>query len=221
MSEERYTLVAEPRTVVGKQVKQLRREGWTPAVIYSTKQEPMNIKLETLPLFKTLRKASTTHLIDVDVEGKKHTVLAREIQQHVTRGDLVHVDFLEVDMKVVITSEAELVGVGEAAPEADGLGVVTLSLRSVAIECLPDDLVSQIEVDLSKIATPDDAITVADLVAPQGVTILDDPETIVAVFSYERAAIEEGAEEDMDAFAPMADSVEVIGKGKKEDEFDD
>lgn len=45
MSEERYTLVAEPRTVVGKQVKQLRREGWTPAVIYSTKQEPMNIKL--------------------------------------------------------------------------------------------------------------------------------------------------------------------------------
>ena len=198
MSEERYTLVAEPRTVVGKQVKQLRREGWTPAVIYSTKQEPMNIKLETLPLYKTLRKASTTHLIDVDVEGKKHTVLAREIQQHVTRGDLVHVDFLEVDMKVVITSEAELVGVGEAAPEADGLGVVTLSLRSVAIECLPDDLV-----------------------APQGVTILDDPETIVAVFSYERAAIEEGSEEEMDAFAPMADSVEVIGKGKKDDEFED
>ncbi|MBK9613711.1 hypothetical protein [Candidatus Amarobacter glycogenicus] len=56
-------------------------------------------------------------------------------------------------MKVVITSEAELVGVGEAAPEADGLGVVTLSLRSVAIECLPDDLVSQIEVEMEKART--------------------------------------------------------------------
>ncbi len=221
MSEERYTLVAEPREIVGKKVKQLRRDGWTPAVIYSSKQDPMNIQLETRPLFKTLRKASTTHLIDVNVAGKKHTVLAREIQQHVTRGDLIHVDFLEVDMKATITSEAELVGVGEAAPEADGMGVVTLVTRSVSIECLPDDLVSQIEVDLTKIQTPDDVITVADLVAPKGVTILAEPETIVASFTYERAAIEEEEEEAEDLYAPMADSVEVIGKGKKEEEFEE
>jgi large subunit ribosomal protein L25 len=218
MSEERYTLVAEPRTIVGKQVKQLRRNGWVPAVIYSTQHEPMNIQLETRPLFKTLRKASTTHLIDVDVAGQKHTVLAREIQQHATRGDLVHVDFLEVDMKVKITSEAELVGIGEAAPETDGLGSVTWAIRSVEIECLPDDLVSHIDVDLTKIQTPEDVITVADLVAPKGVAILAEADAIVASFAYERTA---GDADEMDAYAPMADSVEVIGKGKKEDEFDD
>lgn len=221
MSEERYTVEAQSRTIVGKKVKQLRREGWTPAVIYSSKQEPMNIQLETRPLYKVLRRASTSHLIDVHVDGSKHTVLAREIQQHLTRGDLIHVDFLEVDMKATITSEAELVGVGESAPEVDGLGVVTMALRSVAIECLPDNLVSQIEVDLSKIQTPDDVISVADLTPPPGVIILADLETIVASFSYERAAIEEEGEEEMEEFAPMADSVEVIGKGKKEDEFEE
>jgi len=221
MSEERYTLVAEPREIVGKKVKQLRREGWTPAVIYSSKQEPMNIQLETRPLFKTLRKASTTHLIDVNVAGQKHTVLAREIQQHLTRGDLVHVDFLEVDMKATITSEVELVGVGTAVPEEEDLGVVTIVMRNVTIECLPDDLVSQIEVDLTKIQTPDDVITVADLVAPKGVTIMAEPETIVASFTFERAALEEEEEEELEAYAPMADSVEVIGKGKKEDEFEE
>lgn len=219
MSEERYTLLAEPREIVGKKVKQLRRDGWTPAIIYSSKQDPMNIQLETRPLFKTLRKASTTHLIDVSVAGQKHTVLAREIQQHPTRGDLVHVDFLAVDMKANISAEVELVGVGEAAPEADGLGVVTMVTRNVTIECLPDDLVSQIEVDLTKIETPDDVITIADVVAPPGVTILADPETIVASFSYERAALEE--EEEEEAYAPLADSVEVIGKGKKEEEFEE
>ncbi|MCB8983125.1 MAG: 50S ribosomal protein L25 [Ardenticatenaceae bacterium] len=221
MAEERYTLEAEPRVIVGKKVKQLRRDGWTPAVIYSSKQEPLNIQLETRPLYRTLRKASTTHLIDVNVSGKKHTVLAREIQQHVTRGDLVHVDFLEVDMKANISAEVELVGIGEAPPETDGMGVVTLVTRSVTIECLPEDLISQIEVDLTKIQTPDDVITVADLVAPQGVTILAEPETIVASFTYERAALEEEEEEEEELYAPMADSVEVIGKGKKEEEFEE
>jgi large subunit ribosomal protein L25 len=216
MSEERYSMVAEPRTVVGKQVKQLRRDGWIPAVIYSTKQEPLNIQLENLSLFKTLRKASTTHLIDLTVDGKKHTVLAREIQQHITRGDLLHVDFLEVDMKALISSEAELVGVGESAPEKQNLGVVTLALHSLPIECLPDDLISQIEVDFSKIQSPDDTITVADLKIPAGVTVTVDPETIVATFSYERAAVE-GDE----GFEVSAEAVEVIGKGKKDDDFDD
>jgi large subunit ribosomal protein L25 len=221
MSEERYTLVAEPRAIVGKKVKQLRRAGWTPAVIYSTKQEPLNIQLETLPLFKTLRKASTSHLIDIELTGQKHTVLAREIQQHVTRGDLIHVDFLKVDMKANITAEAELVGVGESAPQEDDLGTVTMAVRTVTIECLPDNLVSQIEVDLSKIATPEDVITIADLVAPEGVTILADPETVVASFAFDRATIEGEEEEEEEEFAPTADDVEVIGKGKQEDEFEE
>jgi large subunit ribosomal protein L25 len=124
MSEERLNIAAEPRTVVGKQVKQIRREGLIPAIIYGQK-EAVKIQLENLSLRRILRHAGSTNLVDISLGKSKRTVLVREVQSHVTRGDLLHVDFIEVDMKVVITAEAELVIVGKSALTDDGLGVVT------------------------------------------------------------------------------------------------
>ncbi len=218
MSDERLMITAEPRTAVGKKVKQLRRTGMIPAVIYGQK-ESVNIQLENLSLRRLLRQAGSTHLVDISLGNSKRTVLVREVQSHVTRGDLVHVDFIEVDMKVLITAEADLVAVGESKPATEGLGVATLTLRSVEIESLPDALVSEIEVDLSQIETPDDVIYVSDLVAPEGVTILTDPETTVARFEYEKMAEEEEEEEEL--FVPAADAVEVVGKDKDEDDFEE
>jgi large subunit ribosomal protein L25 len=156
--------------------------------------------------------------VDIAVGKKKHTVLVREVQSHVTRGDLIHIDFQEVDLKVTITAEAELVAVGASLPAAEGLGVATLALRTVEIESLPDALVSEIEVDFSKIETPDDVIYVRDLTTPEGVTILTDPETTVARFEYAQLVEEEEEEEEL--FVPAADSVEVVGKGKEDEEED-
>ena len=218
MSEERLMITAEPRTIVGKKVKQLRRTGMIPAVIYGQK-ESVNIQLENLALRRLLRQAGSTHLIDVSLGKSKRIVLVREIQSHVTRGDLVHVDFIEVDMKVMITAEADLVVVGESKPAAEGLGVATLTLRSVEIESLPDALVSEIEVDFTKIETPDDVIYVGDLVVPDGVTILTDPETTVARFEYEK--IEEEEEEEEELFVPAADDVKIVNKEKDEDDFEE
>jgi large subunit ribosomal protein L25 len=218
MSDERLMIAAEPRTVVGKKVKRLRRIGMIPAVIYGQK-ESVNIQLENLSLRRLLRQAGSTNLVDISLGKSKRTVLVREVQSHVTRGDLVHVDFIEVDMKVLITAEADLVAVGESKPATEGLGVATLTLRSVEIESLPDALVSEIEVDLSQIETPDDVIHVGDLVTPEGVTILTDPETTVARFEYEK--IEEEEEEEEELFVPAADAVEVVGKDKDEDDFED
>ncbi len=218
MSDERLMITAEPRTAVGKKVKQLRRTGMIPAVIYGQK-ESVNIQLENLSLRRLLRQAGSTHLVDISLGNSKRTVLVREVQSHVTRGDLVHVDFIEVDMKMLITAEADLVAVGESKPATEGLGVATLTLRSVEIESLPDALVSEIEVDLSQIETPDDVIYVSDLVAPEGVTILTDPETTVARFEYEKMAEEEEEEEEL--FVPAADAVEVVGKDKDEDDFEE
>ncbi|HEX6384754.1 MAG TPA: 50S ribosomal protein L25 [Anaerolineae bacterium] len=212
---ERVAIDAERRSVTGKKVKQLRREGWIPAVIYG-RTEPLHIQLASHELRRVLRDAGMTHLIDVDVDGSRRTVLAREIQRHVTRGDLIHVDFLEVDLQSTIKSDAELVSVGQALPTEDGLGVGIVSLRTVEIECLPDALISEIEVDLSRIETPDDVLYVRDLTVPVGVTILTDPDTAVARFEYTQ--LEEEEEEEEELFVPAADDVEVIGKGKEEEE---
>ncbi len=209
---ERIVIEAKPRETIGKQVSQLRREGWIPGVIYGRKT-PQIVQMEQKALRRALRTVGTTQLADVNVNGQVKTVLVREIQQHATRGDLVHVDFMEVDMANTLRSQAELTTVGQAAPEAQGLGVATLMLREVEIECLPDDLVSEIEVDFGTIQTPDDIIHVKDIVAPKGVTILTDPDQVVARFEYAAEEEQEVSEEEA-----TADAVEVITKGKKEEE---
>lgn len=214
MSEDRLAIEAEPRAVIGKKVKTLRNKGIIPAVIYGL-NDPVTIQLNNKTLRRVLRRAGTTNLIDISVAGDTKTVLAREIQQHVTRGDLIHVDFQEVDLKVSITAEAALVLVGSSQMAIDGVGSDVLSLSSVEIEALPDDLVAEIEVDVSQMASPDDPIYVSDLVAPKGVAILTDPETAVARFEYQR--LEEEVEEE-EEFEATADSVEIIEKGKGEEE---
>lgn len=211
---ERIIIDAEPREIVGKQVSQLRRDGWIPGVIYGRKSL-QSVQMEQKALRRALRTVGTTQLADLNIAGKTHTVIVRDIQQHPTRGDIVHVDFLEVDMKVKLRSQASLVGVGEAPPEAEGLGVVTLMLREIDVESLPDDLVAEIEVDLTAIATPDDVIHVRDLSVPKEIEVLTDPDLVVARFEY--AAAEEEEEEVVEE-EELAEEVEVITKGKKEEE---
>ncbi|MEZ4593359.1 MAG: 50S ribosomal protein L25 [Chloroflexota bacterium] len=216
MSSDRLAIEAEPRTVIGKQVKQLRREGMIPAVIYGI-NDPVTIQLENKMLRRVLRRAGTTNLINISIGKDTRTVLAREIQQHLTRGDLIHVDFQEVDLKVKITAEASLVLVGRSPMMEDGQGSDVLSLSSVEIEALPDDLVAEIEVDVNQMTSADEPIYVGDLVAPKGVTILTDPETAVARFEYTRLDTTE--EEDSD-YEMTADSVEIIEKGRGDEDED-
>lgn len=210
---DRIVIEAEAREIIGKQTNQLRREGWIPGVIYGRKTQK-SVQMEQKALRRALRTVGTTQLADLSIGGKSHTVIVREIQQHPTRGDLIHVDFLEVDMKVKLRSAAELVSVGEAAPEDEGLGVVTMMLREVEIESLPDDLVAHIEVDMSAIATPDDVIYVSDLKVPDGVEIMTDPEMVVARFTYAAAEEEEEDIEEEDE----TEDVEVIARGKRDEE---
>lgn len=207
---DHIVIVAEPRDVVGKQVRALRREGWVPGVVYG-QNEPVNVQMQWKALRRALREAGTSHLVDLQINGGVRTVLVREIQQHATRGEVVHVDFMEVDAKSEITSEAELVLVGKARVTVPG--VVIQAQQTVAISCLPDDLVSEIEVDISAIASIHDMIHVSDLVAPKGVTILEDGETLVARYEAERTGDED---EGMGVYSP---EVEVISRAKRDDDF--
>jgi large subunit ribosomal protein L25 len=213
---ERMNISAEPRQVIGKQVKQLRRSGWIPAVIYG-QGDPVHIQLENLTLRRVLRSAGSSHLIEIALDKGTRTVLARQIQKHPYRDELLHIDFLEVNLREKITAEVELSGNGEAAPVSEGLGMVTLLLHTVEIEALPDNLVAEIPIDFSRIQTPEDVIYIRDLVAPAGVTILTDPDAIVARFEFARSEAEEAGDE----FDQAADQVEVVKKGKKDEEFED
>lgn len=215
---ERYSIEAQPRNVVGKQAKQLRREGVIPAVIYG-QQDALTVQLDNLTLRRVLRHAGATNLIDIKLDGDTRTVLTREVQTHPTRGDLIHVDFYEVNLKVAVMAEAALATIGQSAPEVDGEGVTTQLLYSVEIEALPEALISELEVDLTRIVEPDDIIYVRDLPVPDGVTVLTDPDTVVAKFDYLRDEEEiEEAEGLASILEPDAGDVEVVGEEPDEEE---
>ncbi len=182
MAEE-IKIVAEPRTVVGKKVKQLRRVGLVPCVIYGL-NDPINVQIAERVLYRTLRAAGATNVINIQIGDETHMVLAREIQSHLTRKDLLHVDFLEVDMDAVVTAMVELniINSGKSKPVAEGLGLLVQDLREVEIEAKPADLLDSISVDASLIKKTNDVIHVSDLEVPAGITIVSDPELAIVRF---------------------------------------
>jgi large subunit ribosomal protein L25 len=208
---DRYSIAAEPRTVVGKKVKRLRRVGIVPAIIYG-QNNPLTIQMERNALRRLLRDASTTNLIDIDVNGDVRTVLARDIQQHVFRRDIMHVDFLEVNLQVAISSEVSVDLVGETPEHLMLMGAVVLAAQSVVIEALPEDLISEIELDAALIDTPETVVHAGDLKLPEGVILLTEPDTLIARFQYAQAEIEEEVEE------VSVDDVEIIGEEDEETE---
>jgi large subunit ribosomal protein L25 len=202
---------------MGKKAKQLRREGLIPAVVYG-QSDPVHIQIDRIPLRRALRQAGSNELIDIDVNGETRTVLAREIQQHPTRGDIIHVDFYEVNMQEKIIAEIALIMTGEPASELRAMGQVTQILHGIEVECLPGDLISEVSFDIGHLSSPDDLVYVHEIELPETMTLITDPEATVTSFDYFREEEEEEEEEEDLLFATAADEVEVIGKGKEDEE---
>ncbi|MCS7072372.1 MAG: 50S ribosomal protein L25, partial [Anaerolinea sp.] len=144
---ETYTLDAQKRTLIGKQVGQLRRAGIIPAVVYGARTAPIHVQIDAKQLAMTLLKAGGTHLITMNIDGKQQQVIARDVQRDVIRGDILHVDFLAVDASTKIRTEVPVTFTGEAPAVQMGLGILLQGLSTIEIEALPADLVERVEVD--------------------------------------------------------------------------
>lgn len=207
-------LTAQPRELVGKKVKQMRRDGMIPAVLYGSHlPKPVSLKIEEKALMTVVAKAGRNRLIRLGLDGEHHTVLTREVQRNPITGRLVHVDFQEVSMTEKITSQVPLVLVGASPAVAHGEGLLIHGIDVVEIRALPTDLPSSIEADVSGLTDLNQAIVVGDLKVSDKIEILTSREEMVAKVVPVK---EEVITEEVPA-APAAE-VEVIGKGKKEEE---
>jgi len=192
---EALELKAEIRQTTGKHVKHLRREGLIPAVVYGAGFEPTLIQIPEKTLNKVLGQAGTHQLISLQIGNKPpHMTVARDIQRDVIKRNYLHVDFYAVTMDHKLTAQVpfEFVGVSPAVKEAGG--ILIHGLDQVEIECLPQDLIPAIVVNLETLVDLNDTITVADLKLPGSITILSDPESMIAKIEPPRKA-EELAEE--------------------------
>jgi large subunit ribosomal protein L25 len=175
-------LTAERRADHGKGVaRKLRAAGRIPAVLYGHDQETQSLSVDGHDMFKVLHtSAGANVLVDLKVDKDEHLVLPREIQRNHIKGTIVHVDFLVVSRTETIEVNVEIIDIGEAPGVKQG-GVVDHHLREVLVECFPQDVPEHLEADVSGLDL-NDVLHVSDLVAPQGVTILTNPEeTVLAV----------------------------------------
>lgn len=199
---DRITLDASPRTVVGKNVRFLRRKGIIPANVFGHNLESRSVEIGEAALERALARAGTTALVNLNVAGASEAlpVLIRGYQRRSLTGKLLHVDLYQVSMTEKITTEVPLHFVGTAPGVALG-GLLLHNIESVEIECLPGDLVPSIEVDVSVLAEIDQAILVRDLKVSSAITILTDDDTLVVKMA---APEEEKAEEAEAAVAEEA-----------------
>jgi large subunit ribosomal protein L25 len=172
-------LTAEPRSDAGKGVaRKLRAAGRVPAVLYGHDMETMALSVDAHEMSRVLHSgAGSNVLLDLIVDGKDHLAIPREIQRNHIHNTLIHVDFLAVSRTETITVDVPVVEVGESAGVKEG-GVVEHHLRDLHIECLPQDVPEQIEVDITDLHIGD-MVHVRDVVVPAGVTVLTNAEDAV------------------------------------------
>jgi large subunit ribosomal protein L25 len=212
---ERVGLTAEKRTVIGKQVKQLRRQGWVPGVMYGHGFDPVPLRFEKKSLRHVLSKVGGSQLISINIEGNKQPEMAlvRDVQRDPIRGSLLHVDFYRVRMTERLTTEVPLMIVGESPVVEAREGILLQGISSIEVECLPGDLVDAIEVDLTDLVEIDQALYVRDLAVPAGIDVLTDlDEMVVRVVPLEAEEVEE--EEEV---IPEAEEVEVITEAREKE----
>jgi large subunit ribosomal protein L25 len=180
-------LNAQTRTESGRNaVKQIKRAGLVPGVIYGAKDPALNIQVVERELAKLLGHASSESvLVDVRIEAgadsRNRTALIQEVQHHPVTGAILHLDLHVVAMDELMTAEVQIEPVGEAKGVKESGGILELILRSLEIECLPGDLPESIHVDVSALEIGD-SLHVKDLALPAGVTALNDADlTVVAV----------------------------------------
>lgn len=212
---ERIELTAEKRTVLGKQVNQLRREGWVPGVMYGHGFDAVPLQFERRSLRHVLSQVGGSQLIGINIEGQEQPEMAlvRDVQRDPIKRDLLHVDFYRVMMTERITAEIPLVTVGESPVVEAREGILLQGISAIEVECLPGDLVDAIEVDISDLTEVDQALYVHDMAIPTGIEVLTDPdEMIVRIVPLEEE--EELLEEEEEVIMPAVGEVEVITEAR-------
>src|SRR3954453_13657867 len=212
---ENATLNISPReTSNSRATRRLRREGRVPGVLYGLGDDSMCFSVDARELRHALHGAGAVIELTGDGTGTTPAVL-KDSQRHPVRGDVMHIDFLRVDLNKPIQSPVALHLVGaEDAPGGKDGGVLEHVTREIMVEALPSEIPEAIDFDVSEMNINDTA-TLAQVTAPPNVTILDDPETTIASLTPPRVEVE--PDEDLETETGLVGEGEGEAEGSDED----
>jgi large subunit ribosomal protein L25 len=202
MTTEAFKLALDPRSTLGKKVKQLRRTGVIPVHLYGPEMESRALQCTQRDVLRALSQTGGTTPIAVTVNGERGEFLtfAREVQWHPVRGDILHVDFMAVRATQRLEAQVPVSLVGESPGAREAGGTVIQQLRELTVEALPLELPGEVEVNLETLTDPAGVIRAGEIPLPANVRLLTDPEDVVVRIEALRVAegvepAEEGAPE--------------------------
>lgn len=214
-----FELAAEKRERAGKGIaRALRREGQVPAVIYGDSKDPEGIAVsrkELTKLFNTGRLAST--LLDIDLDGKKHRVIARDVQLHPVRDDILHADFLRLGKGAKIAVEVAVNFLNEeTCPGLKQGGVLNVVRYTVELSCPADNIPASIDLDLAE-AEMNDSLHISQITLPDGVEpVISDRDFTIATIATPAALKSESAGADDEEGADGEEAAETADEGGEE-----
>jgi large subunit ribosomal protein L25 len=193
---DRAVLAATKRTVLGKQVSQLRRKGILPANVYGRGIESIAIELDAREFSRSIKTSGIRSMFEVKIDGESATrpVVLRGLARVGGTGDPMHVDFYQVDPTRPIQASVPIRFIGESPAVRDLAGTLLPSLEVVAVRCLPLAIPDGIEADLSALKNFEISLVVGDLVAPEGVEILTDPSVVIVTVNPPRIRLDRAQE---------------------------
>lgn len=208
MAVQETTLTVAPRDVEGsRSTRRLRRTGLVPGVVYGGGVEPLPFQVEARTLRQALAHGGA--VITLTLDGDSTPVVLKDHHRHPVTGDMLHIDLLRVDLteKIATTVVLDLVGTDDA-PGVKAGGVLEQVTRELNIEALPNAIPDFLHHDVSA-AEIGDTILLDAIVAPEGITLLDDPETVVVTLSPPRLTVEPSDE--------IEQETEVVGDERSDD----
>lgn len=172
-------LQAELRTATGHQVKSLRKEGRIPVTVYGKSVESASLSVNAEAFETTYETTGETGLIEL-VIGKDHRpVMIHHVQKHPLTGDILHVEFHQVNLKEKVTAPVPVELVGESPAIKDNLGTLLTLLDEVEIEALPADLPDHVDVDISHLTEVNQEITVSAIKVPASLKIITEADVAI------------------------------------------
>lgn len=213
MAMRKILLKAEIRK---EKAKKLRKQGKIPAILYGHKIESCPLVVDYTDFNEVYSKVGESGILSLQVNSQKKDVLIKEVQIDPISGRYLHIDFYQIKKGEKIKATVPIKFIGESKAVKELGGILEKPLEEIEVECLPQDLPHEIEVDISLLETFDHVIRIKDLKIPANIKVLEDNEEAVALVSPPRT--EKELKELEEEVVEKVEEVEGVKKEEKKAE---
>jgi large subunit ribosomal protein L25 len=203
-------LSAKNRQAAGSgAARRLRRDGRIPAVLYGRSGKTIPIDLDAREFASGVKNISESTIVKVEIDGQAHDAFVKDTQRNITDGNIIHVDFYEVESGIALRARVSVHVHGTPAGVREG-GVLEFPLHEIEVECLPKDLPERIDVDISELKV-NQSLHVRDIALGSGVKLISAADQVVALVKFAKVEAAAPAAEEAAVAAPAAGGTPAAG----------